>query len=447
MESMAEEEAAKNLLHMAMTPLPSPANRVHNPLPEVPTSQQPLINNYDWHANKNDATNGATTTNAVTLAAVATKAPPGFFSSLSPPSDYHPQPIEVSSTLSTFCTVVEQPSSSSQRRGGRKRIRKTNYNTDSDGQQQQSNKGTSVKKGTRRSNGSKTVPADTALQLDEELLSKLPNAPTTSYFEEESAWRFHNPAFPRNSPEQLSILRDEGNIPSITPAVSSKALPPLPSPPPLPQFPSTGFCQWTFDETSRVLHAKFERFKGKKLFGQVMVNPEDEGFLLRMMERDDITVISEGLADEISASLWTREYITGCIGSEYHHKFRAFQKKTRTVVTPNDSTKEIEYHEEKSGWYSMKVSSYFDYLEKRRSVQQANKQEEVEHNGNSSDRSERIFSFEDSNGKEHCINAEEVSLVSLLFHVNVFGIFSIIYLYSFLQLFVGLFSFLRFLST
>ncbi|KAK1736014.1 hypothetical protein QTG54_013150 [Skeletonema marinoi] len=124
-----------------------------------------------------------------------------------------------------------------------------------------------------------------------------------------------------------------------------------------------------------------------------------------MMERDDITVISEGLADEISASLWTKEYITGCIGSEYHHKFRAFQKKSRTVATKDDSTSTIEYHEEQRGWYSMKVASYFDYLEKRRSVQDKQQEE-----SDISDGSEKMFSFEDSNGKEHCINAEEVSL-------------------------------------
>lgn len=52
---------------------------------------------------------------------------------------------------------------------------------------------------------------------------------------------------------------------------------------------------------------------------------EDEMFLLEVMERDDITVVSQGLADGIDLSLWTPQFITNCIGSSYHHKICVFK--------------------------------------------------------------------------------------------------------------------------
>ncbi len=418
----SKEEAAKALLGFSAVKLP-PREELE---PPSETSNEHL--QYCWPGDQYVATNN-------NVGAAGTMPPETVSSSEPSPKDHWP--TEVCSAISNGVEMTHQfaPTThdtaalpTGQRKSGRKRTRKINYDNDADSDEHPHNstKEASEPKGARRSSSRKTrgiydticVPVETINSaLDQELLSKLPSAPSTTYYEEESAWRFHNPAFPNDSFEQLTVMRDESTIPNITPAVSSHELQPLPSPPPLPDFPDTGFCQWSFDEPSRVLLAKFLPFKGEKLFGKIMVNPEDERFLLRMMERDDITVISEGLADEINASLWTKEYITGCIGSEYHHKFRAFQKKSR-AVTNDDSATMIEYHEEQSGWYSMKVASYFEYLEKRRSVQ-GNQQEGSEN----SDGSEKMFSFEDSYGKEHCINAEEVSLVSCCcFHANMFDV-------------------------
>ena len=69
--------------------------------------------------------------------------------------------------------------------------------------------------------------------------------------------------------------------------------PPLTKLPPTDQVqtpPSTKYCSWTFDSQSRILLASFQKLEGK-----VTVTNEDEAFLLKMMERDDITVISENL--------------------------------------------------------------------------------------------------------------------------------------------------------
>jgi hypothetical protein len=335
--------------------------------------------------------------------------------------------------------AATSPGQLQQRRSGRKRNRPRNYsdtssiNSSDDEQQRQQRRQLKPVASPRIKNGKKTQKrsnndviiaaphvenTSSPSLVDKELLSKLPEATVSKYFEEESSWRFHNPDFPSNSHEQLTKLRDESSIPSMKAAVTSDKLPPIPPPPPLPDLPDTGYCKWSFDAESRVLYANFRDTTATLNPQFPVIMSLDEEFLLRMMERDDITVISEGLADEISSSLWTREYIVGCIGSEYHHKFRAFQKKTRTVPNTTNDDKQtarsttIEYHEEKSGWYSMKFSSYFDYLEKRRNVQENMRKEGGDDNsGNSND---RMFSFEDCNGKEHSIDAEEVSLVSVV---------------------------------
>lgn len=57
--------------------------------------------------------------------------------------------------------------------------------------------------------------------------------------------------------------------------------------------PNTGHCCWSFDATSRVLLAKFQVKEG----GNVIVTNEDKLHLLNMMERTDISVISENLGE------------------------------------------------------------------------------------------------------------------------------------------------------
>lgn len=372
-----------------------------------------------------------TSSAAAAAAAAPTVEQPIITVPLAPPANNNGQADDI--------TAATSPGQLQQRRSGRKRNRPRNYSdtssfnsSDDDDEQRRRRQLKPVasprikngKKSQKRSNNNVIIAAphvkNTAPPslVDKELLSKLPEATASKYYEEESSWRFHNPDFPSNSNEQLTKLRDESSIPSMKAAVTSDKLPTIPPPPSLPPFPNTGYCKWSFDAESRVLYANFRDITATPKPQFPVIMSPDEQFLLRMMERDDITVISEGLADEISASLWTREYIVGCIGSEYHHKFRAFQKKTRTVAnTTNEkqttTTTTIEYHEEKTGWYSMKFSSYFDYLEKRRNVQENMRKEGGGDNSGNSRSNDRMFSFEDCNGKEHSIDAEEVSLVSV----------------------------------
>ncbi|KAL7553995.1 hypothetical protein ACHAWF_017589 [Thalassiosira exigua] len=225
------------------------------------------------------------------------------------------------------------------------------------------------------------------------LLMGLSSAPSSSHYEEASAWRFHNPPFPVDSEEQLTVRTG-----IMSPQISSGELPPLPPPPPLPEMPSTECCTWSFDEKSRVLLANFRDCQYAKQKRKIKVAHEDEQFLLIMMERDDITVISEGLADSIDSSFWTREFIEGCIGSEFHHKIRGFAREPL----------EAKQVKEKKGWYSMQVSDYFRYLDQRMSVKRA-KLDKPETNGVPSG-VEDEFSFINSEGQSDSVNVDREAL-------------------------------------
>jgi len=91
-----------------------------------------------------------------------------------------------------------------------------------------------------------------------------------------------------------------------------------------------------------------------------------------MMERDDLTVVSEGLADELKPELWNPSFIAGAAGTEYYHKFRKFQRrKTNTKDTEacgDGAPISSVTHDEVDQCVSMKVKDYFRYLDTRRSV-------------------------------------------------------------------------------
>ena len=261
-----------------------------------------------------------------------------------------------------------------------------------------------------RASASKTVKK--LKRENEELLKDLPHAPLNNgnYYEEESAWRFHNPAFPQSSMEQLTPLGNDSNNIYMSAPVSPAKLLPIPPPPPLQQLPSTGYCTWSFDEDSRVLLANFRDTNNYREKRNIKVSRPDESFLFGMMERDDITVISEGLADSLDSSKLSREYIEGCIGNEYHHKYRGFE----TVSLENGlGNPPIEEPKEKPGWYSMKVSDYFQYLDQRQSLKNARLGDSKENESPSSHMNTN-FSFTDSNGEGHSVNVDKESLVSFL---------------------------------
>ena len=83
------------------------------------------------------------------------------------------------------------------------------------------------------------------------------------------------------------------------------------------------------------------------------------------MERDDITLVFQGVTNEIDYRLWTREFIEGSIGAVYHHKFWGFESTVHDDGTSNEQTKE------KDGWYNMTFCDFCWYLDQRRLVKES----------------------------------------------------------------------------
>jgi len=165
---------------------------------------------------------------------------------------------------------------------------------------------------------------------------------------------------------------------------------PLDIPNPLPPLPTTSHCTWTYDEPSRVLLAKFHS-------GSSTIDPIDEVFLLKMMEWDDITVVSEGLVNGFDSNLWNLDYIDRCVGESYYHKIRVFHKVDAHDIGDDDDDgedrndeDEDDYqemwgqkdvsretkmcktnpvtHKEQNGFQSMKIRDYISYLKRRQAV-------------------------------------------------------------------------------
>ena len=187
------------------------------------------------------------------------------------------------------------------------------------------------------------------------------------YYVEEEAWRYHNPPLP---PREGTIEEQAGEKQLFT-YVSHEELRPLPPPPPLTtRFPNSQFCRWSFDEDTRVLHADFRRSDG-----DAVVTLEDEKFLLEMYEKDDITVISEGLATGLDREKWTLDYLSRVAGDEYFHKFRRFDKhdpEADALSTKKsarngraESVEDKNAHGEVDKCLSMKVKDYVAYLRTR----------------------------------------------------------------------------------
>ena len=98
---------------------------------------------------------------------------------------------------------------------------------------------------------------------------------------------------------------------------------PLPPAEKLPEFPNTGKCEWTFNEKSRVVLAKFLTDD---------IDDEDRNFLLHMMERTDIALVSEGLYKEKHQKCWDLEYMKHRAGNQISHRIRRFKLVNRTAA-------------------------------------------------------------------------------------------------------------------
>lgn len=139
---------------------------------------------------------------------------------------------------------------------------------------------------------------------------------------------------------------------------------PLLPAPPVPPFPQkTGHCDYSFDEQSRVLLAKFKvNEKNRRTF----LHEVDEKFIFEVMERDDITLVTENATYGLDASRWNNfsnslsSHFASPLWSEPHYKVRQFRCiKKRDELIPT-SFKEMD------GNIGLSLSEYVRYLRQRK---------------------------------------------------------------------------------
>jgi hypothetical protein len=181
--------------------------------------------------------------------------------------------------------------------------------------------------------------------------------PAREYIEE-LGFLFHDPPMP-----DKGIRRREQ-------AVSAENLPPLPKAPPV-VIPAKTECIWTFCEESRVLLVNFK--------GVDKVSPADKRAFAEMLQRDDITVVAEGLLGGIDPRLLTLEYMA--VVMKDYHRFRRYEK---------DSSGDFVTYKEKKGHLSMKLSDFLEYLRLRKKAL----------NPSRSGKAETAFSFTDREHKQ-----------------------------------------------
>jgi hypothetical protein len=169
---------------------------------------------------------------------------------------------------------------------------------------------------------------------------------SASQYEEETAFQFFNPPFPV-----------EGH--DIPGAVSSEDLGDLPIPddPDLSTFPNTGKCKWSFDKETRVLLADFHQTNGK-----VELVEQDEHFLYKMMERDDITCVSDGLAHNIDPNMLNPNTLFNAAGLDFFHKHRRFDRMESTEAQALAETRVACKYKEKDFSLSMQVKDFARYV-------------------------------------------------------------------------------------
>jgi hypothetical protein len=135
----------------------------------------------------------------------------------------------------------------------------------------------------------------------------------------------------------------------------AEELSPIAPPPPIctSSFPSD---KWSFDEQSRVLLMKCKS----------NLEATDLIFLLQMMERDDITVVTEGFSLGLNPDLWRLSIFEGIVGNEVCHQFRVFTRNVLTLGGVNNTEQSYyEYFEEQGHCCSMSMQDYVRYIRQR----------------------------------------------------------------------------------
>lgn len=141
-------------------------------------------------------------------------------------------------------------------------------------------------------------------------------------------------------------------------------LEPLPQAPPVDVSTFPKNKRWSYDETTRVVHGDFTNTN--------TLDRDDEVFLLQMMERNDITVITDGFAGQLDPALWTFPFIQDLVGEDVCHQFRIFQRRLLSPShaqmgdkAPNEKQQLYESFAEEGISCSLRMKDYIRYLQQR----------------------------------------------------------------------------------
>jgi hypothetical protein len=143
-------------------------------------------------------------------------------------------------------------------------------------------------------------------------------------------------------------------------------------------IPTKTDCKWTFCEESRVLLVNFN--------GVDKVSPADKRAFAEMLQRDDITVVAEGLLEGTDMGLLSLDYMA--VAMKDYHRFRRYER---------DSSGDYVTYEEKKGHLSMKLSDFLEYLKQRKKAL----------NSSLSGNTETAFSFMDRELKQVTVDVKD----------------------------------------
>ena len=130
-----------------------------------------------------------------------------------------------------------------------------------------------------------------------------------------------------------------------------------------------------------------------------------------MLERNDITVISEGLVRDLDPYQWDLNNVANILDFEFYHKFRRFDHRP----TPSNGSRYVEVDQ----CMAMTVGDYMKYLDLREKVLErgppiryGEQDEEID------EANDALFTFKDDDEKEHTIDVRVSSIYMIDFDLG-----------------------------
>jgi hypothetical protein len=133
---------------------------------------------------------------------------------------------------------------------------------------------------------------------------------------------------------------------------SATTLTPLPRASPPPVLPSSSGVKWSWNEEQRIVKADFTGVAEQD------VQLVDKLFYGKMMQRDDVTLVSKGLVENLDEKYWDLEFIKEAYGETRYHRFRIFKR-----MSDGSHVEAVE-----RGFLSMRICDFVDYLDMRDEV-------------------------------------------------------------------------------